>query len=250
METDQGVLMEIKKTGALSTPERATLLTSFLTKQNVWQVAQVESALTVRGSIEHGYQLNKYVALNSGRDAYKLIMMLITNTAMFFNVNGNLNSHQLVQITQVILERFGYDNLEDIVLALKDARMGYYDKVYGRIDGEVIINWVEKYMDKKAEEMEKLHHANKHKAPEMHADILKIAKEAAEKKQQYQAPPKYTVDELTWKAWFDENLDQFTVEELNDLKKQLINGSLHGANGAEISRISERLNKLEKEVAE
>jgi hypothetical protein len=189
--------------------------------------------------------LNKYVALNSGRDAYKLIMMLITNTAMFFNVNGNLNSHQLVQITQVILERFGYDNLEDIVLALKDARMGYYDKVYGRIDGEVIINWVEKYMDKKAEEMEKLHHANKHKATEIHPDILRMAKEATEKKAAISQPKQSTVDELTWKKWFDENFDQFDKAQLRDIQYQLEHSSLHGHYEADISKVKARINEME-----
>ncbi|GEM_PF-3332512 len=220
-------------------------LNQSLAANNFLAVARIENSLSIRGSIEGGNQLQKLVRSN-WEVVMKLLSRLIKNTAIFYNVSGNITDDQLVMISQTILDTYPGDNIEDVILALKTARTGRYGKLYGRLDGEVILNWISQFLETKSEEMEKLHHANKHKAPEMHTDILKLAKEAAEKKQQYQAPREQLVSQKTWLNWFDENFESFTVSELLELKKQLVNGSLHGANGAEINRISERLNQLER----
>lgn len=244
METDQVIIKKIKENGALSLPERATLLTNFLTKQNIWQVAQIEMALTVKGSIERGLQINSYVSDNGGRDAMKLIMMLISNTAMFFNVNNNLNEHQMVQIAQAIIGRFGYDNIEDIVLALKDARMGLCEKVYGRIDGEVILGWIERYMERKSEELEKIHHQHKTKSIELSPEIAKIAAEIAQKTTPPEPPVKpFAQTAENWLKWFDEFKTTLPVKDLKAIRFDLETNNIFrdGVYEDTISWINERI---------
>jgi len=161
MKTDQEIIKVIKETQALSLPEHAELLTKYLTKQSVMQVALVEMALTPTGSIQNGLQINKHMEINGGRDSMKLIIMLVENTAMFYNVNKNITEHQHVQIAQAIIEKYGYDNIEDVIIALKNGRSGMYGKLYGRFDGEVVLDWIAQYMESKAEAREKLHHQRK-----------------------------------------------------------------------------------------
>lgn len=219
------------------------MLTNFLTKQNIWQVAQIEMALTVKGSIERGLQINSYVSDNGGRDAMKLIMMLISNTAMFFNVNNNLNEHQMVQIAQAIIGRFGYDNIEDIVLALKDARMGLCDKVYGRIDGEVILGWIERYMERKAEELEKIHNNFKKTTSEISPEVLKLAKQIISSGVEIKKTQQTVVDERVWLSWFNENKESMTLKQLNKIKSDLESNNIfmNGVYEETINWINERM---------
>lgn len=201
-------------------------------------------ALTVKGSIERGLQINSYVSDNGGRDAMKLIMMLISNTAMFFNVNNNLNEHQMVQIAQAIIGRFGYDNIEDIVLALKDARMGLCEKVYGRIDGEVILGWIERYMERKSEELEKIHHQHKTKSIELSPEIAKIAAEIAQKTTPPEPPVKpFAQTAENWLKWFDEFKTTLPVKDLKAIRFDLETNNIFrdGVYEDTISWINERI---------
>ena len=152
-------------------------------------------------------------------ETMKLIVRLIQNTASFFNVNKSLTDSQLVQIAQVIIERFGHDNIQDIVLALKDARMGFCEKVYGRIDGETIINWIVAYMEKKAEELEKMHKSQKVTLNEISPDILEVVKNATNQKKDVQSKPIFS-DQI-WLNWFDENKDFLSEVELKSIKTDL-----------------------------
>lgn len=184
-------------------------------------VAKIESSLSIRQSIESGIQLVKMGEHFGFEETLKLLTRLVENTANYFNINHNLKGTQLVQVCQAIIERFGHDNIEDIVLALKDARLGLCDKIYGRIDGEVILGWIEQYMDKKAQEIEKIHHQNKMKALDFVGfDISKFLEEKAIKKM---TEPKQTCEmsDRIWLNWFEENKDYLSKAELKSIKVDL-----------------------------
>ena len=135
-------------------------LTNLLATKNFLDVAEIEGALTPAKSIEMGVQINKLAGANR-KATYKMIMRLVENTAMFYNVNGQTTEAQLVMIAQSIIEKYGYDNIEDVIIALKNGRSGMYGKLYGRFDGEVVLDWIAQYMESKAEAREKLHHQRK-----------------------------------------------------------------------------------------
>jgi hypothetical protein len=124
------------------------------------QVAKIENKLTPADSVQNGIQLKKLASAN-WEAAMKLITRLIKNTAIFYNVNGQVTDQQLVMIAQSIIDKYGYDNIEDLIIALKNGRSGVYGKLYGRFDGEVVLDWITQYMESKAEALEKLHHKKK-----------------------------------------------------------------------------------------
>lgn len=211
---------------------------------NPFAIAKIESSLSIRQSIDCGIQLITMGEKFGFEETLKLLTRLIENTAGFFNVNNNLSANQLVQIAQSIVERFGHDNIEDIILALKDARMGMCEKVYGRIDGEIIIGWIERYMEKKAEELEKNHHQNKLKnleiSPEITALALKIANKADETKT---LKPLATSAE-NWLQWFEEFKTSLNVKDLKAIKFDLETNNIlrNGFYEKTIEWINERIN--------
>lgn len=49
------------------------------------------------------------------------------------------------------MDRFPYETIEDFVLMFKNGKAGKYDeKLYNRLDGMIIINWMYKYLEEKA----------------------------------------------------------------------------------------------------
>lgn len=70
--------------------------------------------------------------------------MILTDTALFFNTGQNMNQDQIAQLTELILEDYYYMKIDDLKLCFKNAMKGRYGQVY-RIDGAVVLNWIEKY---------------------------------------------------------------------------------------------------------
>lgn len=196
------------------------LLNEHLGIKNPFAIAKIESSLSIRKSIETGIQLKKMGEIYGHENTLLLLTRLIENTVSFFNVNNNLSGNQTVQIALVIIERFGHDNIQDIVLALKDARMGFCEKVYGRIDGEIIINWIVAYMEKKAEELEKIHKIQKVTLNEISPDILDVVKNATNTSNQ-KIETKSQFSDQIWLNWFDENKEFLTKSELKSIKTDL-----------------------------
>lgn len=56
-----------------------------------------------------------------------------------------MGQEQLVQTIQLIIEDFYYFNIEDFKLCFNNAKRGRYGKVYDRLDGNVIYEWLETY---------------------------------------------------------------------------------------------------------
>lgn len=195
------------------------LLNEHLGIKNPFAIAKIESSLSIRKSIETGIQLKKMGEIFGHENTLLLLTRLIENTVSFFNVNNNLSGNQTVQIALVIIERFGHDNIQDIVLALKDARMGFCEKVYGRIDGEIIINWIVAYMEKKADELEKMHKSQKVTLNEISTDILEVVKNATNQKKEVEK--KTSFSDQIWLNWFDENKEFLTKSELKSIKTDL-----------------------------
>lgn len=257
------------------------LLNEALAKADPFAVARIESGLSLKKSIEHGTQLRKMGEEFGYEDTLKLITRLIENTAAFYNVNGNLTPSQLVQIAQMITEQYGGENIQDIVLAFKDARMGRFGKVYGRIDGEVIMGWIALYLDSKYEEMERQHHNRKHEAvnmAELHPKVLEKVKMAVERKLTHTdttLEPEngseisektdtgmhglhtgtsgndndgvMRVDHDTWNKFWAEFRETFTANQLKTYRQQFENNSMFGYYTADIEWIDNRIEELKNQ---
>tara|TARA_R110000822_G_scaffold14427_6_gene50816 strand:+ start:12522 stop:13010 length:489 start_codon:yes stop_codon:yes gene_type:complete len=81
-----------------------------------------------------------------------------------FNVGQKINDDQSVTLAIDLLEVFGHENLEDVVLMFKLARQGRIGGKIFRIDNQVVFSeWVPAYLELKAIERENIWQSRKSK---------------------------------------------------------------------------------------
>lgn len=63
----------------------------------------------------------------------------------FFSTNGTMNDSQIAMTISLIREEYPHYKPDDLKLFFKMAMKGMFEKVYGRVDGEVIMRWLQEY---------------------------------------------------------------------------------------------------------
>ena len=70
---------------------------------------------------------------------------IIIDVVMFFNVGKIMNDVQAAQTADLIIEEYYFLKPDDFKLCFTRAKKGYYGKVFDRIDGQVIFEWLNQY---------------------------------------------------------------------------------------------------------
>ena len=70
---------------------------------------------------------------------------IIIYVVMFFNVGKIMNDNQAAQTADLIIEEYYFLKPDDFKLCFTRAKKGYYGKVFDRIDGQVIFEWLNQY---------------------------------------------------------------------------------------------------------
>jgi hypothetical protein len=70
----------------------------------------------------------------------------LSDLIMFFNVGKTVNPHQLVQVVELITDNYYYLRPSELKYCFNQAKIGRYGKLYDRIDGSIIFEWIEKYL--------------------------------------------------------------------------------------------------------
>lgn len=70
---------------------------------------------------------------------------IIIDLVMFFNVGKTMKDTQAAQTADLIIEEFYFLKPDDFKLCFTRAKKGYYGKVFDRIDGQVIFEWLNQY---------------------------------------------------------------------------------------------------------
>lgn len=83
-------------------------------------------------------------------DVRALLSIAICEVCDFFNVGKNMNDTQIAVTADLILNRFWYFHLEEVKYCFRRAMM--YEKVFDRIDGNIILNWLAEYDAVRTEE--------------------------------------------------------------------------------------------------
>lgn len=68
------------------------------------------------------------------------------------NVGKSFNAMQIAQTVELILEDFKHFKLDDFKLCFNNAKKGYYGKVYDRLDGQIVFEWLTKYANDRSNE--------------------------------------------------------------------------------------------------
>ncbi len=132
-----------------------TLTTSTDDKQSFLVLVKAEQHITIKQSLASDELIYKQ------ENKVEVIQQIVKAISFFLKVTGKeMEPFQIQILAGDLYEKFKCETFEDIVLTLKMARMGDFGKVY-KVDSFVIMEWANKYLDKKAEEREKQYTAQK-----------------------------------------------------------------------------------------
>jgi hypothetical protein len=201
-----------------------------MANKNVMELVKVEKHLTVDKAIQgtKNCQLVKAFGETTMVKAFSGVILMAND---FFNT-GQMNDVQAVQTASLLLEQYPYETIEDLMLCLKNAKIGKYGKVYNRIDGQVIFEWFKLYLDEKYERFEQikreenLSHREKISETIMpFADqILEVSRKAIEKQVKSEHKNPVRINDVTHFEKFKEMVETtMTKEDLISFRKSYEN---------------------------
>lgn len=85
-----------------------------------------------------------------------LICKMLEEVYSFFNVTNTLSEIQLQMSAALILEEFYFLTIADIRLCFFNAYKNKYGKLYNRLDGSIIMDWLSKYTEERALEAQRI----------------------------------------------------------------------------------------------
>ena len=171
-----------------------------------------------------------------------MLTVLIIETVEFFNVGKTMGESQVAQTVELIIEDFGFMKPDDFKLCFKNAKRGLYGngKLYDRIDGQIIFEWLNSYKTERMEASEmasiKKHteykKEDKHELTEEQRNNLKLLRENFTKwtkeldgipKEKKPSPVVNLISIEEWKERFDKNKAAFEVSDLEKMKDDFKN---------------------------
>lgn len=100
----------------------------------------------------------------------------LTRLIESLNLKWNIQTSQIKQIVEDLIDKYQYESLEDFILIFKRARQGEFGELY-RLDSAVIFGWMERYLDEKYEVTERLHKTIKAKEKVVFPEVGKEVQE-------------------------------------------------------------------------
>ena len=83
--------------------------------------------------------------------ARALIVLFLSDLVKFFNVGKAMNDIQMAQTADLILDEYYDLNFDDFKLCFNMAKSGKFGKVYDRLDGQVIMDWLSTYKSQRVQ---------------------------------------------------------------------------------------------------
>lgn len=111
----------------------------------------------------------------------KAITGALMLTGEYFNTSTPLSESQAIQTASLLLDQYGTESLEDILLCLRNAKTGQYGTVYNRFDGLVVFEWFARYLDQKYERLEQIKHNQQMEQSQIAPDITQAISQALER---------------------------------------------------------------------
>lgn len=84
------------------------------------------------------------------------MVKIITDVSLFLNVGKNMSDVQIGQTADMIIKDYNFLKVEDFKLCFNNAKKGIYGKQYDRLDGQIIFEWLDIYVNDRATEAERL----------------------------------------------------------------------------------------------
>lgn len=102
---------------------------------------------------------------------------MILRLASYFNLGNNVTEEQAIDTAFIILDKYPYETVEDFTLVFKNAKSGMYGKLFNRLDGHIIFEWIDRHMEEKARVREERHRQTKEQGLKTESEILESNEE-------------------------------------------------------------------------
>jgi len=79
------------------------------------------------------------------KDLKAFICFELTEMASFFNLQLEFNLKQIAQTADLILSLYSHLKYSDIGKCLECGKSGLYGKLYGKLDGQIVLDWFRQY---------------------------------------------------------------------------------------------------------
>lgn len=77
------------------------------------------------------------------------LVLILTDVITFFNVGKTMNQTQVVQVVNLLQKTYFYLKPSELKYCFERAKLGVYGKLFDRIDGAIIFDWVECYLQER-----------------------------------------------------------------------------------------------------
>lgn len=79
------------------------------------------------------------------------VALIILDLCNFYNVKNNLTERQLMDVSYMIVSDYKHLNLLDLGLCFNEVKRSKRGKIYDRIDGGMIMDWIRTYEHERTE---------------------------------------------------------------------------------------------------
>lgn len=163
-------------------------LIAVLVSKSEGELALFENELTLNSAMQ-GTSLRKLSKVIDQKNTVKALVFLTTRLSDNFNVGKKFTEEQAIVMAFDLLEVFGYETMEDVVLMFKMARQGKIgDGKDFKLDSQTVFHkWIPEYLDLKAEHRENEHTKSKKLIDTLENntsfyDLQKLKKEKSEQR--------------------------------------------------------------------
>lgn len=110
-----------------------------------------------------------------------LLVEVIYGLNDYFNITNRMTEGQTIEVINLIMEKYNYFRVADFKLCFNNAKTGIYGKVYNRLDGQVIFEWLNAYNNDRMDVAENLnrikHQEHKTNGYVIAPEVMKVYKE-------------------------------------------------------------------------
>lgn len=122
--------------------------------QQLSQYYKATHPLTVSDAIKSKAPPLALVKKEQGQGiVYSFLIDIITDVVDYFNVGKSMGAMQIAQTAELVFQEYYFLRPDDFKLCFNNAKKGLYGKLFDRLDGGIIMEWLTTYSEQREEFM-------------------------------------------------------------------------------------------------